>query len=102
MLKPMKRSILTPVVLAIALMGSAPAAADCYADYKAKQQNPLRLHYGVIQLADAACDNRLRARRLIERRIAKDGWQLLNVMSIFDKKGLAQRKESAGKYYLRY
>lgn len=98
----MKQRILFPAALCMALIAAAPAVAGCYADYKAKQVNPLRLHYGVIELPDAACETRLSARRLIERRIAKDGWQLLNVMSIFDQKGLAQRKESAGQYFLRY
>ena len=45
-----------PAVLALALVLAAPMAeAACYADYKAKQDAPLRLHYGVIQLPDSAC-----------------------------------------------
>jgi len=38
---------------ALALM-ALPAQAECYADYKAKQDDPLRLHYGVAQVS--ACD----------------------------------------------
>lgn len=103
MFRAMKHRIFLSLALAVSLMGAAPAlAADCYADYKAKQEKPLRLHYGVIELNKAACDNRNKAARQIERRISKDGWQLLNVMSLFDEQGLAQRKESAGKYFLRY
>jgi hypothetical protein len=30
------------------------------------------------------------------------GWQLLNVLSVFDESGLEERKDSAGEYYLRY
>jgi len=88
--------------LAAALAAASPAAADCYADYKAKQDNPLRLHYGVIELPGTACDSRSAASGEIGKRIARDGWQLLNVMSIFGQDGLAERKESAGKFYLRY
>ena len=48
--------ILSPRPFALALMlafGVLPAAAEaaCYADYKAKQDSPLRLHYGVVQLS---------------------------------------------------
>jgi hypothetical protein len=36
-------------------MPRRPAAAACYADYRAQKTNPLDLHYGVIQLPDDAC-----------------------------------------------
>jgi hypothetical protein len=45
------------VLLTIALLLAAlPAQAECYADYKAKQDNPLRLAYGVAQVSDSSCD----------------------------------------------
>lgn len=98
----MKKRILIPLSLTVAMMSALPAAADCYADYKAKQDNPLRLHYGVIELPDSACANRKAAAKEIDKRISRGGWQLLNVMSLFDADGLSERKVSAGKFYLRY
>lgn len=98
----MKNRILFPLGLALALVAAVPANAECYADYKAKQNEPLRLHYGVIELPDNACADRSAAARAIAPRIARDGWQLLNVMSIFGEGGLSERKESAGNYFLRY
>lgn len=95
-----KHALLIPA-LAFALLAANPAAAECYADYKAKQDNPLRLHYGVIALPNSACKN-AKAKRQITARIASDGWKLLKVLSIFNADGLAQRQESAGEYYLRY
>ncbi|WP_102110251.1 hypothetical protein [Oceaniglobus roseus] len=77
------------------------AEAACYADYKAKRDNPLRLHYGVIQLPEAACSKQAAA-GVIARRIGADGWQLLTVVSVFDDSGLQQRKASAGQFFLRY
>ena len=68
----------------------------------AKQGNPLRLHYGVIKLPDSACGSPAAARPAISARIAHEGWTLLAVLSIFGSEGLAQRKDSAGAYYLRY
>ncbi len=89
------------LILALALMAAAPANASCYADYKAKQDNPLRLHYGVIELPDTACTKK-DANGQIVQRIGADGWQLLNILSIFTADGLEERKDSAGKYFLRY
>jgi hypothetical protein len=98
----MKHRILIPLGLVVALLAALPASAACYADYKAKQDNPLRLHYGVIELPDSACGSRAEAAKVIDKRIGRDGWQLLNVMSIFGAEGLDERKQSAGQYYLRY
>lgn len=98
----MKRTIILSLGLIIGLGTAAPAAAACFADYKAKKDKPLRLHYGVIELSDAACDSRKSAATEIRKRIRGDGWKLLNVMSTFGNGGLAERKESAGAFFLRY
>lgn len=87
---------------AIALLLAAPAHATCYADYKAKQDNPLRLHYGVVELQDPACTRPGMAEQQIGERIAVEGWILLNLLTLFGPEGLAERKESAGPYFLRY
>lgn len=78
------------------------AGASCYADYKAKKDNPLRLHYGVIELPDAVCGNRQAARREIAERIGGSGWQLLSIEAIFDESGLDQRRGNAGRFFLRF
>lgn len=97
----MKQHLLIPALAAALLAFTAPAqAADCYADYKAKQDNPLRLHYGVIQLS-GTCKKKA-ARKEIQARIAPAGWKLLNVLSVFGPQGLQQRKANAGSYYLRF
>lgn len=96
----MKHARLIPM-LALALLAAAPARADCYADYKAKQDNPLRLHYGVARLPDTACTPQAASRQLAPR-LAREGWTLLNILSIFGPEGLEQRKDSAGPYFLRY
>jgi len=90
---------LAVLVLGLALAG--PASAACYADYKAKQDNPLRLHYGVAALPDGACDKRS-AKAVLAPRLANQGWTLLNVLSIFGDEGLNERRASAGDYFLRF
>jgi|TARA_Y100000815_G_C13259999_1_gene468877 hypothetical protein len=83
------------------LVGLAqPAAAQCFADYKAKQDNPLRLHYGVMQL-QGPCD-RAAARAEVAARLNAGGWTLLNVLSVFGPEGLAERKANAAGFYLRF
>ena len=97
----MTRKMLLAPLLALAL-AATPAGAACYADYKAKQDNPLRLQYGVIELSGGACDDQGAAKAEVAARIGRDGWQLLNVMSLFGPEGLQQRKQRAGDYFLRY
>lgn len=97
----MKHMLLIPALVLVTSLAS-PAGAACFADYKAKQDNPLKLHYGIIQLPDRVCNSTQDARPVVERRIATDGWTLLNVLSIFGQNGLEQRKASAGEFFLRY
>ncbi len=96
------KKVLPYLVLGLSLGLASPAAAECYADYKAKKDNPLRLHYGVVKLPNDACSSRRDAADAVASRIGDDGWKLLNVLSVFDDSGLQERKESAGRYYLRY
>lgn len=91
-----------PLVLAAVLaLLALPAQAACYADYKAKQDGPLRLHYGVIQLPDNACSPGA-AQGEVRRRLAAQGWTLLNVVSVFGPEGLGERKANAGAHFLRF
>lgn len=90
------------VALCFVLAGASAAQAACYADYKARQDNPLQLHYGVVQLSDGACPSKDDARRQIARRIAADNWQLLTVMSLSTKAPSARQRSDAGRYFLRY
>ena len=89
-----------PFFTLIVMLWAGAAQAACYADYKAKQDNPLRLHYGVAEI-EGNCAKR-NATRQLEERLAADGWTLLNVMNVFEDEGLEERRDEAGEYYLRY
>lgn len=99
MVPGMKRFAL---VLVAALAAANPGQAACYADYKAKRDNPLRLHYGVMELPDPACGSRAAAEQAVRGRLSGAGWELLNVVGIFGEDGLEQRRESAGDFFLRF
>ncbi|MGR3485426.1 MAG: hypothetical protein ACU0BF_08785 [Paracoccaceae bacterium] len=91
------RILLASLLLALA---ATAASAECFADYKAKRDDPLRLHYGVARI-DAPCDPDS-ARRQLRDRLADAGWELLSVEGTFDETGLEERRDSAGDHYLSY
>lgn len=93
----MKLTLLSTVSL-IAFAGAAHAA--CYADYKAKRDDPLRLHYGVVEIRGQCSANAAAAE--LTPRLAANDWQLLSIEGVFDDAGLEERRESAGEFYLRY
>ncbi|MFN4193904.1 MAG: hypothetical protein ACK4FR_13305 [Tabrizicola sp.] len=96
----MKR-LISPVAVALALALAGPASAECYADYKAKRDEPLKLIYGVSQVSDGNCSPGAAEGELAPR-LASGGWTLLTVLSTFGPEGLEERKASAGDFFLRY
>ncbi len=88
--------------LVATLVLALPASAQCYADYRAQQSNPVRFHYGVVQLPDSACGNSGAAAAYLTARLQQDGWIFVDVLSTFGPEGLASRRERAGQFYLRY
>ena len=97
----MRRTAIASLVAAVLAGLAGPAGAACFADYKAKRDGPLELHYGTIEVPDSACSVGAAA-PVVASRIGADGWQLLSVLSVFGPEGLAQRERDAGAYHLRY
>ena len=92
------KHVIAPLTLILLMASTANAA--CYADYKAKRDTPLRLHYGVAEIeGDCTAAN---AESELFDRLASDQWELLAVVSVFDEDGLDERRANAGDYYLRY
>lgn len=101
-MKRILRPALRPLALAaLALALAGPAAAQCFADYKAKQDNPLRLQYGIVELPPDTCDDRAAAARHVEAVLARHGWTLLQIESTFGPEGFEQRRARAGEIHLR-
>lgn len=90
------------ILAAFTLSFASAAQAACYADYQAKTDNPLRLHYGVIQLSDAACRSVATAEAEASRRLNAGGWTLLTILSTFGDDGLNARRADAGQNFLRF
>ena len=98
----MKYVIIGIAACLLGTVAAGSASAACYADYKAKQEDPLRLHYGVMKVDASPCRMSRAVTRGVERRLSAGGWTLLQVESVFDETGLEGRKRDAGRYYLRY
>ena len=72
--------LLTAACLTLAFAGAAQAA--CLAEYKAKRDNPLELHYDVAQI-EGPC-TMANARKQLRVRMAEQGMTLLKVLSVRD------------------
>ncbi|SFJ53027.1 hypothetical protein [Celeribacter neptunius] len=96
----MKQHLLLPFVFAMAALPGLANAA-CYASYKAKQDDPLKLHFGVAEVSGAQCTKDAAAASLGPR-LAKEGWQLLQIVAMIPEEKLDEVKADAGAYFLRY
>lgn len=96
------RAFYLGAALLAASLAPAHAAGDCYVDYKAKQDSPLRLHYGVAEMSGDACSSTAAAQSMLAARLKAQSWTLLQVISTFDAGGLDARKADAGAYFLAY
>lgn len=83
-------------------LAAGPVSAGCYADYKAKKENPLKLHYGVMQLDAGPCQMSKAITKKVRSRLSGGGWTLLKVRSVFDERSLEAKKKDAGAYFLRF
>ncbi|WP_340688927.1 hypothetical protein [Salipiger thiooxidans] len=95
----MKRLFL---LLFLALVLPAAAQADCYVEYKAKRDAPLRLHYGIALLPGGDCPGKGQTADALRSRLAGSGWTLLNVVGSSTKEPGKKKKANAGDYYLRF
>lgn len=94
----MKHILLSSLIL----LGSASfAQAACFAHYKAKQEDPLKLHYGIAQIADAACTPDA-AKSILENRLSGQGWTLLNIVKVSPNAPTPQEQANAGEYFFRF
>lgn len=93
----MTRLLFLTTALALA---STVANAACFADYKAKRDDPLRLHYGVAEIRGDCAPGP--AAEELQPRLDAAGWELLNIVSVFGDEGLEERKDSAGEFHLRF
>lgn len=66
--------------MALAALIAGPADAACYAEYKAKSDNPFQLYFNVAQI-DGPC-TMAAANAQLSRQLAAQGLTLLKVLSV--------------------
>ena len=88
------------IALSLLIFNQSALADSCYYAYKAKRDNPLQLHYGVIQVR-GECDP-ASARSEVSESLQLRGWSLLVLLERVNEVELKQYKERAGEFYLRY
>jgi hypothetical protein len=93
------RALITAALVSLVAL---PAAAQCYAEYRAQRTGPVQLHVGVAEVPQAACGNPSAAAQSLAPRLARDGWTLVDILSTFGPEGLASRQGRAGQFFLRY
>jgi hypothetical protein len=98
----MKTRMFKFVATLAVFLAAGPVSAACYADYKAKKENPLKLHYGVMQLDAGPCQMSKAIANKVKNRLSHGGWTLLKVRSVFDERSLEAKKKDAGAYFLRF
>ena len=89
------------IIITLAIFLTQSAQAACYADYKAKQENPLKLHYGIMKFDSVECTASI-VQKKVALRLLPHGWTLLNLLTVSRKLPTTQRKDNAGENFLRY
>ena len=89
------------IIITLTIFLTQSAQAACYADYKAKQENPLKLHYGIMKFDSVECTASI-VQKKVALRLLPHGWTLLNLLTVSRKLPTTQRKENAGENFLRY
>lgn len=86
---------------ALILSMASGAQAACFAHYKAKQENPLKLAYGIMSVGDAQC-SATAAKATVKNRLLQNGWVLLNIVRVTTKAPTTSEERNAGAHYLRF
>lgn len=90
------------LILGLFVVTAGSAQAACFVEYKAKKDDPLRLHYGILQLNSASCPSKSDAAAQAASRLSKGGWTFLNVVGMSKDTPSAGKKANAGSNYLKY
>ncbi|MEZ7812919.1 MAG: hypothetical protein ACI9O0_000156 [Paracoccaceae bacterium] len=91
---------LIPLIFVTLVFSANIARAECYYAYKAKKDNPLQLHVGVIEVV-GSCAEALN-KEALQQRLLGGGWSLLVVLGQVPQNELLTRKEQVGEFFLRY
>ena len=78
-----------------------PASAACYAEYRAQQQSPVQLAFGVAEIRSGSCDAQSAAAYL-RSALARSGWTLSNIVSTVSTNSAPGNSGYTNGHYLRF
>ena len=88
------------LVLCFATFDSAAYANECFVLYKAKKDNPLKLHLGLIQI-NSQCSNH-DIEGITSKRLSSTGWKLLQIVKVSSNVDTKKMESDLGDYFLKY
>ena len=96
----MVRVIAAAIFLWGACLSSVAHAEDCFVLYKAKKDNPLKLHLGLMKIDLTCSDDAIEA--ILRRRLLPAGWSLLQIVNVSQDIAVEKIKRDLGEYFLKY
>ena len=96
----MVRVIAAAIFLWCACLSSVAHAEDCFVLYKAKKDNPLKLHLGLIQINGQCSDHDVQG--ITSKRLSSTGWKLLQIVTASGNIDKKKMESDLGDYFLKY
>jgi len=75
-------------------------ADNCFILYKAKKDDPLRLHVGLMEIEQKCTNADLEV--LAEQRLRSDGWLLLKIVDRLQRTDTKKIESDLGEFFLKY
>jgi hypothetical protein len=88
------------LALCFATFFSASHANECFVLYKAKKDNPLKLHLGLIQINGQCSDHDVES--ITNKRLSSTGWKLLQIVTASGNIDTKKMESDLGDYFLKY
>jgi hypothetical protein len=96
----MIRLIVAVTFLWSACLSSVAHAENCFVLYKAKKDNPLKLHLGLMEIDLTCSDDAIEA--ISRLRLQPAGWSLLQIVNVSKDIEVEKIKRDLGEYFLKY
>ncbi len=96
----MTRIIMVATFLFSICLYTHASANNCFILYKAKKDNPLRLHVGIMEIERQCVDTDIEV--LSQQRLKPDGWSLLQIVNRLQKIDTKKLESDLGEYFLKY
>lgn len=88
------------LILCFSFFFTGVYAGECFVLYKAKKNNPLKLHLGLMQVNEPCSGNSLEI--VVSNRLKPSGWLLLKIVNTTESIETEKMKSDLGDYFLKY